>query len=299
MNLFCLQRPIASLRAAIVMMVVISTSLLAESADPFVMVVMDPLSKPLACDCVQGYAQRDYMLLASHLESSLGRPVKTLWFESLENAMDQSGGKADLVIGKHSVILADAKSMHYELLPVARLTGKDGSTTQTGLIVVRGEDPAQELRDLQGYRILFGPEEAEEKSSAPEAAFRAAGISLPQKCERFGACSEAASALLEMPADAKAAAVISSYAEPLLEGCGSIRKGDLRIVGQSEPVPFITAFASPTLDSPTRQRLLMALVSAGAEPRFLIGMETLAGFVPWKTRALDRTVVKKKSIATP
>ena len=39
--------------------------------DAFHLVVMDPLSKPLSCDCVQGYAQRKYELLGEHLTKHL------------------------------------------------------------------------------------------------------------------------------------------------------------------------------------------------------------------------------------
>ncbi len=83
------------------------------AAEPFVLVVMDPLSKPLSCDCVRGYAQREYKLLADHLESSLGKEVKVVWYESLAEALDETAGRADLVIGKHSVVLADEKATGY------------------------------------------------------------------------------------------------------------------------------------------------------------------------------------------
>ncbi len=116
-----------------------------------------------------------------------------------------------------------------------------------------------------------------------------AGVKIPKKRERFGACSEAASALLELPADVNAAAVISSYAEPLLEGCGSIKKGDLRVVGETEPVPFVTAFVSEDLTKKEQQEVMLSLTAAGTNPEILIGLETLAGFLPW-----EKTNAKKK-----
>jgi ABC-type phosphate/phosphonate transport system substrate-binding protein len=268
---------------------------LAMAVEPLVLVVMDPLSKPLSCDCVQGYAQREYKLLGAHLESELGREVKVVWFESLAEALDHTGGKADLVIGKHSVVLADQQATSHALQPLARLTGKDGDVTQKGLIVVRGDDPAETLASLDGYRLLLGPTDAEEKSSAAEAALQKAGVILTGKRERFGACSEAATALLDLPADVKAAAVISSYAEPLLEGCGSINKGDLRVVGETAPVNFITAFVAEEMEPGNRERLLIGLVSAGTKPEVLIGMETLAGFLPWEDGNADS---KKKTATT-
>jgi ABC-type phosphate/phosphonate transport system substrate-binding protein len=268
------------------------------AADPFVLVVMDPLSKPLSCDCVRGYAQRDYQLLASHLERSLGAEVKVLWFESLAAALDETGGRADLVIGKHSVVVADMKATGHGLRPIAQLTGKDGDVNQKGLVVVRGDDSATMLSELRGYRVLFGPVDAEEKSSAAEAALVTAGVDLPDKRERHGACSEAATALLDMPPDVNVAAVISSYAEPLLEGCGSIKKGDLRVVGETKPVPFVTAFVSAELNPAMQEQVLLSLVTAGTKPELLTGLETLAGFVPWNEPSDAAADVKKKILAT-
>ena len=47
------------------------------------MVVMDPLSKPLSCPCVEGYAQRDYEQLAAYLSERTGYRVTAAFSESL------------------------------------------------------------------------------------------------------------------------------------------------------------------------------------------------------------------------
>jgi ABC-type phosphate/phosphonate transport system substrate-binding protein len=266
----------------------------ALAAEPFVLVVMDPLSKPLSCDCVRGYAQRDYNLLATHLETTLQRPVKVVWFESLEKALQETAGRADLVIGKHSVVLADAKVTGKKLQPLMQLTGKQGTVTQRGLIVVRRDDPATELKDLQGYRLLLGPAEAEEKSSAAIQSLAAAGVENSAPRETFGACSEAAAALLKLPPDVKAAAVISSYAQPLLEGCGSIKKDDLRVVGETAEVPFVTAFVSQELSEQRVAELREALLLVSTKVELLNGLETLLGFLPWEEASATNAGEKKK-----
>jgi len=46
----------------------LGTSLFADK--PLVMAVMDPLSKELACPCVDGFAQRDYKALADYLKKT-------------------------------------------------------------------------------------------------------------------------------------------------------------------------------------------------------------------------------------
>ena len=245
----------------------------------FNVVVMDPLSAPLACDCVQGYAQRKYEVLGSHLAAQLGVPVRIAWAESLEAGKEKLAGQVDLVIGKHSVVVSDGKKAGLELQPVASLTGKDGETTQTGLVVVRRDDAALTAADLTDYRIFFGPADCDEKHKAPREFLEAMGVELPEQLETSPACSAAATKLMELDADVKAAAIISSYAKPLLEGCGTIKKGDLRVIGESEPVPFIAAFCNQQLPGEVQEKLVNALMSSGENSKVLVALETESGFV--------------------
>jgi ABC-type phosphate/phosphonate transport system substrate-binding protein len=73
--------------------------------------------------------------------------------------------------------------------------------------------------------------------------------------------------------------VISSYAAPLLEGCGTIQKGDLRVVGTTVPVPFIDAFVVNTLPEKDRAAIKDALLHLVDHPPLLIALETQKGFV--------------------
>jgi ABC-type phosphate/phosphonate transport system substrate-binding protein len=263
--------------------VLFATSALAADTKPLVLLVMDPLSLPLACDCVQGYAQRKYEKLGSHLEKALGRKVDVVWAESLAKGAKEAGDRpADIVIGKHSVILCDAKKEKRSLEPVASLTGKDGKTTQTGLIVVRKDDPALAVEALAGYRIIFGPADCDEKSAAPIALLKSKGVAITGEPETAATCSLAATELVKLPATEKAAAVISSYAEPLLAGCGAIQQGDLRIVGVTEPLPFITAFVNSGLSKAERDAIQSSLLDVGKHSDLLVALETKSGFVPYR-----------------
>ena len=244
--------------------------------------IMDPLAAPLACDCVQGYAQRKYEELAKFLAVNMKAKVKIIWSESFENGLEKLGGRVDLVIGKHSVVLAHAAEKKVEVKPVAHLTGSDGSTTQTGLIVVRRDDPAVAASDLKGYRIFFGPKDCDEKYKAPMAFIKDLGGELPKKIETSGACSEAATKLLELDKDTKAAAIISSYAKPLLEGCGTINKGDLRVIGETDKVHFITAFANKKLSADMSKELLATLMKVGEDVKLIKALETDIGFVEFE-----------------
>ena len=260
-----------------------------DTDEGLTLVIMDPMSAPLACACVQGYAQRKYEFLGKFLEQQLGTKVNVYWSGALSSAMEESKGRADIVIGKRSVVVADGLESKLPLSPIADLTGKDGKTTQWGLVVVRKDDAAKKLEDLAGYQILFGKKECDEKYAAPKQLFAAKKVAIAEKEECVGACSEAVTNLIDMEPGTKAAAVISSYAKPLLEGCGTIQKGDVRVVGETEKVPFITAFVNTSLSEELRNKNAAALLNVKSEPALLTVLETRDGFVSLSDSASDKS----------
>ena len=253
------------------------------------LIVMDPLAAPLSCPCVEGYAQRRYEALAEHLKGSLGCEVQLVFANALRTALKETSSKADLIIGKDSTVRADAEAAKLKVNAIAQLTDKAGSTMQRGLIVVNKADPAQAAKDLDGYTIIFGPSEAAEKHGAALELLKKANVSIPKALQIDEACSDGACKVIDLGPKSKTAAVISSYAQPLLEGCGTIKKGDLRVVGETEEVPFITAFVNSELSQPEQQNLKAALLSGTATPELLDALESLAGFL-----AVDDAAAKKK-----
>lgn len=280
----------------------------AEKPRALVMLVMDPLALPLSCPCVKGYAQRDYDKLANHLSQELERPVQVYFCDSLPKAFaEKTSGIADIVIGKRSVVEIEAADSHLNLSAILSLTGKDGLTTQTGLIVVRSTDPAKTTADLKNYRIIFGPSSCAEKHGAAIALLKKHGITpLPapatagvteKNLETCSACSDGAEKILELGAEVRAATVISSYAAPLLEGCGTVKKGALRVVGTTDPVPFVTAFVSTHLPEPERANIRRVLLGVSEEPALLLAIESKSGFVPLEQPAAAPKPASGKSAA--
>lgn len=253
-----------------------------STAEPLTLVVMDPLAAPLSCPCVKGYAQRDYEKLGKYLSAKLNRPVKVVFGESLTNTLaKKSEGKADIVIGKESVVRHEAKDNKLGVTPVASLAGKDGKTTMNGLVVVAAKDPALIASDLTGYRIIFGEDSADEKHAAPMKLFADLGVKLTSKVETCTACSDGATKVIDSHKKGeKVATVISSYAQPLLEGCGTIQKGDLRVVGETEPVPFVVAFVNDKLPEGLRTDITKSLLSVGDDKDLCTALETKGGFLP-------------------
>jgi len=101
------------------------------------MLVMDPLAGPLACDCVEGYAQRQYEKLAEFLIEKLGRAVEVVYAESLQELQQRgAGGAIDLIIGKDSTVRfrgPAGKAVRTGNRPADRQTGQ-----HAGMGTVRG-----------------------------------------------------------------------------------------------------------------------------------------------------------------
>ena len=277
-----MKRAILAVTAVVTAMT--ATLLAADTKAPaLTLVIMDPLALPLSCPCVKGYAQRDYEQLSRHMEQQIGRPVEIAFAESLTAALKKkTNGKADVVIGKHSVVLHDAKKADMKFSPVASLTGKDGKTTQTGLVVVLKDDPAKNIADLKEYKILYGEVEAEEKHGAVMKMLKGNQFVIAPKPETCAACDEGATKLIDLGPKAKTACVISSYAKPLLEGCGTVPKGALRVVAETEPVHFVVAFTNDGLPKDVKDSVTKYLMSVKDNADLLTAIESKNGFVKFE-----------------
>lgn len=239
---------------------------------PLRLIVMDPLAAPLACDCVAGHGQRDYRALAAHLQRALRCRVTLVFTESLTDPRLQPLTDADIVIGKTSVVQADLAAAGLKLRPVAALTDKTGALTVHGLFVVRREDAAASVADLASHRLLIGPPEADETHAAALATLENFRLPAPPTNNIRTGGNMAALDVVERRADA---AVISSYAMPLLTGCGVIESNALRVVGRTDPVPFISVFAAEN-----RPGNVVGLLLTARQRALLEALESRDGFLP-------------------
>lgn len=272
--------------------VAISTPLIAADREvPFTIIVTDPLSKELSCPCVEGYAQRDYTELGKHLSTKLGKAVVVEFGESLEGALTKkTAGRVDAIIGKDSMVRFQAKAQKLEIIKLAALTGKDGAITQQGFLVVHSSDPAISADQLKDYRVLFGPPAAEEKNAAAKALLKDLNVTYTAMEKDAASCSDCATKLLDFGKNSeKVVGVISSYAVPLLEGCGTVKKGDLKVVGKTDPVPFIAVFICASVPADVQKKLQASLLEVGKNERLCKVLETKDGFVE-----TDEKGVKKK-----
>lgn len=242
---------------------------------------MDPLALQLSCTCVPGTGQRRYELLAKHLEPFVGRPVKVTFEESLTQALGRTGGPAHVIIGKDSVVRFDAGRLQQAVRPLAALTDRAGATEFNGVFLVRKSSSAKSLADLAGKFIALGPVEDEEAHVAARRALATAKVEARLKIA--GSLDAAALALHDGEADA---AVVSDFLPPLLEGCGKLDRGSVRVLGATEPVPFIRAFATGAVDTALEGKIARGLAAASTSPKLLVALESKAGFVNLREQSI-------------
>jgi ABC-type phosphate/phosphonate transport system substrate-binding protein len=247
-----------------------------RSTGPVYIAVMDPLALENACACVEGFAQRDYKALADYLKAKLDRNVEVTFCESIENAFEQIGHLPDILIGKKSVIEFDGKKTNTSLVHIAMLTGKDGKTTLTGLFVALSDCKIEKISDLKGLKIAFGPEDSDEKHSAALSALKEYDIEKPSDILTCGTCSISVMEVINGQADA---AVISSYALPLLIGCQTVGNGELKVIGKTAEVPFVAVYTTQQVNPFDAESIQQVLLDACQDKSLMIKLESMHGFV--------------------
>lgn len=259
------------------------STLFGKPPEPILLVVMDPFAKELACACVKGYGQRDYRKLAAQLQSAIKQPVSIEFSDDLADSLvGVSREREVVVIGEQWMVAHGAKQAELKCHPICELTDLDGDTTLTASFVARSDDSIKELKDVRGRKLIFGLADADEKQAAALAALRAAGVEIPAKLEKRASHTDAALDMLDSDLSPPPVAVIPSYTLRMLEGCGSIKPGNLKVIGKTQPVPFIAVFVADTISAEKQEKILKALLSIKADAKLLKSMESRDGFKPIK-----------------
>lgn len=251
----------------------------ASSKTPVVMVVMDPLAKELACACMQGYGQRDYRKLAARLEAALKQEVSIEFSDDLAQTMKViERGQGVIVIGEASRVSKGAMQAGLKARAVSELTDSNGDTVMNGVIVGQAKDKARELKDLAGRKVFFGLADTDANQLALKEALQAAGLKDPLPQEKRGQYTDAALDVLDSTEEVLPVAVIPSYALRLLEGCGSVKPGELRVLGKTRAVPFITVFLNEHIKPEQEKKIVGSLLTLKDDPKLLKLMESRDGF---------------------
>ena len=243
---------------------------------PVQLVVMDPLSLPLSCSCVEGVGQRRYDKLGDHLSKVLGRSINLTFEESLDLALRRIRATPDFIIGKDAMVSFDSKRLKLQVTPIAALTDRTGSLTHRGVFIVRTKDPARRLSDLSGRKVMLGPEEEAETHQAAKAALRKAQLAKSASLEVAGAVDSGALALTDGEVDS---AVVPEYLPPLLVGCEKLSEGSVRILSKTPPVSGVRLFQTNVADDALVKRVMEEVTGLDKRKDLLIALESAKGFV--------------------
>lgn len=223
--------------------------------------VSDPLSKICACDCILDAANRDYEPWQAQLEKECGVKLDIQYFT--QDSLLKEGVRHndfDLLIGKAWFLqhVADDTKKPFTRLADLRMPEKDEDGL-SGHFVVLKNSPLKSMDELKGKRIVLGPKTAYEKSYAARKKLESLGLHEPDiKLSEEYACKSAVMELQEGRADV---AVISSYAEPY--GCIIVvaDPGDVRTIGTTDTIPFITVSASDKISPELKEKITKSLLA--------------------------------------
>ncbi len=240
--------------------------------------VMDPLCARLGCACVPGHGQRDYRYVGNHLARTLGRNVELFYAESIETGLTLSPFCFDFVVGPRGVVLADASELGLEIQALAALTNKKGVSTVSGQLVVKSKEEISSLEQLEGKKVILGPAEVPETHRMAKRFLRVSGMLNRFETSVADSVESAVYAVADGEADAT---FIPDYLFSILEGCGKVNPGALKIIANTEPTNFVQFFAirnhgrSPEFDTDVNEfREALMLLDPSIEM-----METQKGFV--------------------
>ena len=246
------------------------------AAKPVHVVVMDPLALPLSCSCVDGVGQRRYDRLTDYLGKVLGQPFKLTFEESLDLALRRMKSSPDFIIGKDAMVRFDAGRLKLPITPLADLTDRAGAVTQSGVFMVRTNDPAKRVADLSGRVVMLGPEEEAETHQAARAALHQAHLAKPAKLEVAGAVD---SGVLALTDGEVAAAVVPEYLPLLLVGCEKVEAGSVRVLAKTQSMPGVRLFRTDSVDDALAKRVLSEVIGLFKHKELLIALESASGFV--------------------
>ncbi len=132
---------------------------------------------------------------------------------------------------------------------------------------------------MAGYRIVFGPEECDEKYSAAIALLKENGVAIPDQLETSPACSDGPEILdaFKMDPNSKGAALISSYARPLLEGCGTVEKARFASWAKRNRCRLWKRSLPTRVKAEERGELAASLLKVTRDPLLRLALETRDG----------------------
>ena len=235
--------------------------------------------------CVAERGLREYAGLAQRLSQASGRKVELAYYQSDTLLIDAAAaGRLDGVICKTWTALLAAQAAHTRLDRLADVTMPDGKAGLEGVFFCRSDSPIKTMQDLTGKTLGVGPDVAYEKDSAVRRRLAGLGVQ-PGKTVTIPTCVRSALAVRQKEVDA---GVLSSYAYDFGPEELTGKAPDLRELGRTETIPFVTVGLFGTLPADATGALRQAMSAALAtDPPGDLGDSRLLAVQPWQPPELD------------
>ncbi|HUU44047.1 MAG TPA: PhnD/SsuA/transferrin family substrate-binding protein, partial [Planctomycetota bacterium] len=236
--------------------------------------ICDPLAVETASECVRSAAVRDYTAFARRLAEGTGLDVQLNYY-AFDPLLEQAirSGEVNVAVGKTWSIVEASQGLEHPFVRLADLTGESGHNGLAGMFIARADRGISGIAALMGRKVAIGPDTAYEKSYAARRALAEAGVD-PADYRVVDGCVATAAAVLGGDVDA---GVVSSYVVEF----GGLRHIDrdrkLKVIGNTEAIPFMTIAVSTSVDETTRAKLRETLLGISGDdiPEGLFSM----GFV--------------------
>lgn len=248
--------------------------------------VCDPLCRETASACVVRSAKRDYRGLVRAVRDRTGIELRLRYFRFDDQlAAAVAAGDVDAAIGKTWTILKAAAAADSDWRRLADLPRSDGVNELTGVFITRADSDLSAIEDIAGKVLGMGPDTAYEKSFQVRRTLEAAGV-VPGSTSVLDGCVPTGAAVYEKEV---AAGVVSNYVVDF-NGLALVSDPkDFKVIGKTEPIPFITFALSAAADARFGRQLREALLEMTGD-KVSKGLETTGFVVPtdWRPPELER-----------
>lgn len=140
----------------------------AEKKETVFKMAVQPTTKPIV-------SLKRYQPLVDYLKEKTGLNIELAITANYGDFSDlQKDGKVDFVI--QDAFSAYLINKHIKLVPMANIISPEGETYDPGYIIVKADSDIEELNDLKGKKLLFGPKANAAKFLAPYIFLKKSGI---------------------------------------------------------------------------------------------------------------------------
>lgn len=250
----------------------------------------EPLTMALTPYLPDDVIQRDWAPVLQYLEDEVGRPINSTVTVNYEQAVDAllEGDEVDLAeLTAYPYLLALRRNPDLRGL-ASPISSK--VTTYESYLVVRRDDPAQRLADMEGRRICYVDQTSTSGFLMPRVMVRKAGRDPDEFFESAQFSGNHVRALRDLLAGRCDVAAVTSPTY-LSAGVQGVSVAEIRILQVSPSLPNGVICASERLPRPLVERLRRALLDFDIERdlgrRYLSKQLPLTGFTAVENVAFD------------